>query len=121
MNKQDLRFEYIRGKGPGGQNKNKVCSCVKVTHIPTGITVTIDGRDQHRNKMMALKELERRLYQHHLLKKQQAKKAIRDEKIKPSKYIRTYNYVRQKVLDHRSGKQADIREVMEKGRIDLLR
>lgn len=57
MNKKDVKIETFRGKGKGGQHKNKTDSCVRATHIPTGISVTIDGRDQHKNKREALRRL----------------------------------------------------------------
>jgi len=61
--KKDVKIERTKGKGPGGQHRNKTESMIKATHIPTGITVSIDGRHQHKNKKLALKELEERVNQ----------------------------------------------------------
>lgn len=120
FNKKDLKFEYTQGKGPGGQHRSRTSSCVKITHIPTGITAMEDGRDQHHNKKMALLKLEARLQSLKEEQKAQAKKDYRDYKIHNSSIIRTYNYSRGTVKDHRSGKTASIKEVVGKGRIDLL-
>ena len=63
MNKSDIRFEYTRGKGPGGRHRNSTDSCVTATHIPTGITVRVDGRKQGKNKKKAIHLLEQRIQQ----------------------------------------------------------
>ena len=58
----DLEISFYRSSGPGGQKKNVTDSAVRVRHLPTGITVVATrARSQHRNKAMALAELERRL------------------------------------------------------------
>jgi len=57
----DINVFYTKGTGPGGQHKNKTQSCVNMVHIPTGIKVMVDGRNQHHNYDGALKELKKRL------------------------------------------------------------
>ena len=94
---------------------------IKATHIPTGISVSIDGRDQHANKRKALKELENQVLQHIQQQKAVIKKDHRDKKIKERNIIRTYNYKTQQVKDHRTGKTASIKDIIGKGKIDLLR
>ncbi len=61
INKKDLKIETLKGKGKGGQRKNKVETAVRITHLPTGITAYVDGREQAKNKKLALKEIEQRL------------------------------------------------------------
>lgn len=119
--KADIKVDRIRGSGPGGQNRNKVASCVRVTHLPTGTVVTIDGRDQHKNLQKAMKELDRRVQQ--LLADELAirKKARRDHAIHNVETIRTYDYKRGVVKDHRSGREASIKDVVVKGKIELMR
>jgi peptide chain release factor 1 len=119
--KDQLNIERIRGKGPGGQNRNKVCSCVKITHIPTGIVVRIDGRDQGQNLKQAMAELEQRLEDQKLAQKAKEKKARRDEAIKDTTTIRTYDYKSGLARDHRTGKVASLKDVLVKGKLDLLR
>lgn len=121
INEKDIKIEYYKGKGPGGQHKNKVATACRVTHLPTNTVVCIDGRKREQNRKKALKELERRV---HCLKEEYVaaeKKERRDNAIKTRDIIRTYDYKHNMVLDHRSGKFASIKEVVKKGNIDKLR
>lgn len=119
--KADLKIDRIRGTGPGGQNRNKVASCIRLTHLPTGIVVTKDGRDQHKNLQMAMRELEHRLAQARRDTQAAERKTRRDAAIKDTSSIRTYDYKSGLVRDHRTGKVASIKDVLVKGKIDLLR
>ena len=116
---KNIKIEYFRGKGPGGQHKNKTSSCVRATHIPTGISVTIDGRNQHKNKRKALQELNKRLQEEQNNIKAEIKKEDRDYKIKNTKIIKTYNYKTQTVKDPRTGKTAPLKKVLN-GHLELL-
>jgi len=59
---QDIRVEYYRSRGPGGQRKNKKETAVRIRHIPTGITViATEFRSQVRNRQLALERLRERL------------------------------------------------------------
>ncbi len=121
INEEDIEFKYARGKGCGGQHKNKTSSRVTAIHKPTGVRVVIDGRDQHANKKKALKELEKRLKVIRAKEVAGKKKKKRDLAIKDETIIRTYHYGRGTVKDHRTGKVASIKDVVEKGNIDLLK
>jgi len=120
MNKKDLKIEYMRGTGPGGQHRNKTSSACRITHIPTGISAYADERSQHTSRKKALQELKNRLVQVKLDEKAQNKKEKRDKAIHDTKRIRTYDYKKQIVYDHRTNKQAPLKEVLEKGKIELL-
>ena len=120
MNLKDVVFETMRGQGPGGQHRNKTDSCVRATHIPTGISVIVDGRKQGQNKKKAIFLLEQKLDQFQRQKKAEVKKDRRDKAIHDTPIIRTYNYSRGVVKDHRTGKIASLKEVMQKGKFSQL-
>jgi protein subunit release factor A len=82
--------------------------------------VTIDGRNQHQNLRRAKKELAVRIAEKAQKAQATHKKARRDAAIKDETVIRTYRYKEGVVKDHRSGKTASLKEVMQ-GRIELLR
>lgn len=117
----DIRIDRIKThKHCGGQNANKVNSTIRIVHLPTGITVRIDGRSQSQNLKRARAELQKRLDEAEVEGNAAARKERRDEAIKPSGAIRTYKFKEGVVIDHRSGKRASLKEVL-KGNIELLR
>ncbi len=116
----DLKIEYMRGTGPGGQHRNKTESACRITHLPTGISAYADERSQHHSRKLAMKTLENRLKKAKEDKKAAAKKSRRDAAIHDRTIIRTYHFLRGTVKDHRNGKTASLKDVLEKGRIDLL-
>lgn len=62
VRKSDLRIDYYRGSGPGGQNKNKRDTACRITHLPTGIAaVAEEYRTQGQNRVAAFRRLARRL------------------------------------------------------------
>ncbi len=120
INMNEFKIITTTGSGPGGQHKNRVQTAVLITHIPTGLQEKCeDTRSQHRNKELAMERLLKRIAE---LKEHEAHEKQNDVRKKQisGKAIRTYNYPRNQVVDHRTGKKANLDKVM-KGDLDLLK
>lgn len=105
VNMSEVRKDFFCSSGPGGQSVNTTYSAVRLTHLPTGITVSCqDGKSQIKNMEKAQKILAIRIYEE-ALKQQQAtvgekRKSMIGSGDRSAK-IRTYNYPRAFVNDHR--------------------
>lgn len=117
----NIQIRWTKGTGPGGQHKNKVETCCVMTDLDTGITVKVDGRSRTSNEKEARKLLAKKVQEAAAAAEAEKRKARRDAKIKETDRIRTYDYTKGIVTDHRTGKQATIKEVVEKGHIEKLR
>ncbi len=101
----DLKIDYYRSSGPGGQHVNKTDSAVRITHIPTGMVVTCqDEKSQHKNRAKAMKILRSRLLEQ-ITAEQDAERAQTRSKMigrgERSEKIRTYNFYEKRVSEHR--------------------
>jgi len=105
INESDLRIDVFRAGGPGGQSVNTTDSAVRITHIPTGISVSQqDEKSQHKNKAKGMKILRARIYELERSRIDQERSQDRKSKIGTgdrSERIRTYNFPQGRVTDHR--------------------
>lgn len=118
LNEEDLKIDFYRSSGAGGQHVNKVSSAVRITHIPTGIVVQCQNeRSQHKNRAQAIKVLKARLYMLQRQKRDAEIAQLYSEKgeIAWGNQIRSYvMQPYQMVKDHRTNHQTgNIQAVMD--------
>ena len=124
INENDIRVDTFASSGAGGQSVNTTMSAVRLTHIPTGIVVSMqDERSQIKNKEKAMKILRARVYDKFQQEEQEKFDAERKSKIGTgdrSERIRTYNYPQNRVTDHRIGLSLQKLDQIMEGKLDEI-
>jgi peptide chain release factor 1 len=118
----DLKIDYFRASGAGGQHINKTESAVRITYLPTNVVVECqDERSQHKNKDKAMKILRSRVYE--AMQQEQSQKIASERRMQVgtgdrSERIRTYNFPQGRLTDHRIGLTIYRLEDMLNGNLD---
>ncbi len=121
VNPQDLRVDTYRSSGPGGQNVNKLETAVRITHVPTGVSVAVQSeRSQSQNREKAMQVLVSRL-----VKRMEDEKAKELSELKPQVAIEWGSQIRSYVLnpyqmvkDHRTGLKSSQPDKVLNGELD---
>ncbi|KAF1734196.1 putative peptide chain release factor 1, mitochondrial [Beauveria bassiana] len=106
---QEVKIETMRARGAGGQHVNKTESAIRMTHLPTGTTVSMqDHRSQHRNRDEAWKLMRSRIAAQRAEKREEEAARLRNSVLSTTQItrgdkIRTYNYNQDRCTDHRAG------------------
>ncbi|GFY54771.1 peptide chain release factor 1-like, mitochondrial [Trichonephila inaurata madagascariensis] len=106
INPNDIELEFKRSGGAGGQHVNTTDSCVRIYHKPSGIvTESQVERNQHRNRELAMKSLRAKLYERQLeavIKETSSSRKMQIGTAGRSEKVRTYNFVQDRITDHRA-------------------
>lgn len=111
FSRNEFRVETMRGSGPGGQKRNKTDSCVRITHIPTGLSAyNCDTPSQHRNRAAAFRVLADRLVDYYF--------AAPEEEARSTEEVRSYK--EGGMVTDSTGFKTPFKTVMKKGMDEVI-
>ncbi|MGF3055745.1 peptide chain release factor 1 [Microbacterium sp. YY-01] len=118
ISQNDLKIDVYRSSGPGGQSVNTTDSAVRITHVPTGIVVSMQNeKSQLQNREAGMRVLRARLLAKQQEEREAAASDVRRSQIRGmdrSERIRTYNFPENRIADHRTGFKAyNLDQVMD--------
>merc|ERR1719153_996471 len=117
INEKDLKWEFMRSSGAGGQGVNTADSAVRLTHLPTNLVVeSQEERAQHRNKKRALKKLKTLMFQRDWGKQQEktaSSRKLQMGNMNRNEKIRTYNFNRHMISEHRLSQSITVPNIQE--------
>jgi peptide chain release factor 1 len=124
IDQNDLKIDVYRSSGPGGQSVNTTDSAVRITHLPTGVVVSMqDEKSQLQNKERALRVLRARLLEKAQAEQQAALRTTRQAHVGSgdrSEKVRTYNDPQNRVTDHRIGVTIPLKEQVLQGHLQAI-
>jgi peptide chain release factor 2 len=123
INPADLQVDVYRASGAGGQHVNKTESAVRITHLPSGIVVQCQNeRSQHKNKATALKQLQSKLYEREVHKRNSTQQALEDSKsdIGWGSQIRSYVLDQSRIKDLRTSVENSNTQAVLDGDLDTF-
>ncbi|MFN2472245.1 MAG: peptide chain release factor 1 [Gaiellaceae bacterium] len=122
IDENDLKIDVYRSSGPGGQSVNTTDSAVRITHLPTGVVVSMqDEKSQLQNRQKAMRVLRARLYEAERARQQAdlaARRSLQVGSGERAEKIRTYNYPENRVTDHRIHRTAHSLDKVLEGELD---
>lgn len=123
---KDIKFEAFRSGGHGGQNVNKVSTAVRLTHLPTGVTVACqEERSQFQNRAKAESLLKSKLYQIMLEQKKESLDELRRDQVgsgERNEKIKTYNFPQDRLTDHRSNRSYyNLKKILDGSLLEILK
>ena len=116
IKEEDLRYDVFRSSGAGGQNINKLSTAIRVTHIPTNITVICqDSRSQKQNKDRARENIKDKVNQWYAQMEQRQKNEVKNDS---NKVVRVYDFDTKKVTQ--GDKIVDLDSILKEGKINIF-
>ncbi len=120
----ELDITFQKGHGKGGQHQNTTDSACRIKHKATGLMVFINGRDQHTNRRNAIRIISAKINQIELDKQKaeynKGRKILAKGGRGETEKIRTYNFLKGFVVDHRTGRKTGNVKAIMKGQLELL-